>query len=151
MEEKLCRKCGETKALDDFYADRKSATGKSSHCKSCLKAKAKRWYQENPDRVAEQASRRIERGGNRESAIKRKYGLRQADYLDMLKSQGGACAICGTGDPGRGNKHFVIDHCHETGKVRGLLCNNCNRVLGLFGDSTETIRSAIEYLKLHGK
>lgn len=64
----------------------------------------------------------------------------------MLEEQGGVCAICGTGN---GQKMLHVDHDHGTGRVRGLLCHQCNRVLGLAHDNPELMRKAIEYLS-HG-
>lgn len=64
----------------------------------------------------------------------------------MLEAQGGRCAICGT--TGWGGKYGtpVIDHCHRTGKVRGILCQKCNVGLGKFGDTTHLLDAAIRYL-----
>jgi hypothetical protein len=81
----------------------------------------------------------------------RQYGLTDDDYAALLTSQDGVCAICGTNDPGRGNggqrRHFSIDHDHLTGRVRGLLCDRCNRVLGRMDDSPELLRKAAMYLE----
>lgn len=80
---------------------------------------------------------------------KRVYGIGLEDFLELLDKQRGKCAIClGVGfKMHEGIKEtLVVDHCHETGKVRGLLCNNCNRGLGLFKDSIGNLGAAIEYL-----
>lgn len=76
--------------------------------------------------------------------VKRKYGISIADYDRMMDEQNGACAICGGTDTTFGR--LAIDHCHDTKKVRGLLCNVCNRSLGGFRDSTEILMNAIKYL-----
>ena len=80
---------------------------------------------------------------------KRKLGISE-DKLDELSlKQNGKCAICGRKQPETGShryKSLAVDHCHETGKIRGLLCNNCNRALGLFQDSPELLCRAAEYL-----
>ncbi len=82
---------------------------------------------------------------------KRNYDLTEQEYEDLKQQQGYKCAICKTEGFLIGNnshtEKLVVDHCHTTGKVRGLLCHNCNRGLGLFKDNAETIRKAIEYLK----
>ena len=73
-----------------------------------------------------------------------KYGLSETDYDELLESQHGVCAICGTGPNG---ENLAVDHCHESGKVRGLLCQSCNTGLGRFRDNTDFLANAIEYLK----
>lgn len=83
-----------------------------------------------------------------------KYGLTIADYDRMLAEQGGGCALCETTNPvGEGNVSnkmqfsFAVDHCHSTGKVRGLLCNPCNRGLGFLQDSAKLLRKAASYIE----
>lgn len=81
---------------------------------------------------------------------KNNYGVSYQEVLDLLEKQNHLCAICNT----KGFKmhegikyNLVVDHCHESGSLRGLLCNNCNRGLGLFKDSKVNLRRAIEYLE----
>lgn len=75
------------------------------------------------------------------------YGLSSEEFTEILTAQDGKCAICGTTDwPGRHNKPHV-DHCHETGLVRGVLCTNCNSGLGQFRDRTDLLEAAIAYLR----
>lgn len=73
----------------------------------------------------------------------RSYGITVEEYDDMLESQGGGCYICGVGPVGRA---LDIDHDHRTGKVRGLLCSNHNRALGLLGDDPDLLLAAHTYL-----
>ena len=88
---------------------------------------------------------------NRRSKLKNKYGVTLEQYDAMLAAQGGVCAICGTSEPkgkrGAFGPTFSVDHCHTTGKIRGLLCGLCNPALGAFGDSVERLRAAISYLE----
>src|SRR5690606_20772652 len=77
------------------------------------------------------------------------YGLTQSDVESMIESQGGLCAICGERPEDRIRLGLGVDHCHETGAVRGMLCSNCNRAIGLFGDRVETVMSATSYLLAH--
>ena len=77
----------------------------------------------------------------------RAYGLRPEEFDAMLNSQGGRCAICHTKDPG--SKGFVVDHDHSAGHVRGLLCNNCNRAVGLLKDDPAVLKRAREYVLRH--
>jgi hypothetical protein len=73
----------------------------------------------------------------------RSYGITVEEYDEMLESQGGGCYICGVGPVGRA---LDIDHDHRTGKVRGLLCSNHNRALGLLGDDPDLLLAAHTYL-----
>lgn len=91
----------------------------------------------------------------------RKYGIDRSKYEEMLESQGGVCAICGKSAEQRGEEVFGrgkvpaakrklhIDHCHETNKVRALLCWSCNVGLGKFSDDPETLRKAAQYIEDH--
>jgi hypothetical protein len=82
-------------------------------------------------------------------ALKRKYGITLAQWENILMSQGGVCKICSSDSP-----RFVVDHDHNCCKdkntcgkcIRGIICENCNRALGLIKDSKETLKSMIEYL-----
>lgn len=72
------------------------------------------------------------------------YGLTLGDYDDMLTRQGGVCAICLRGN---GNRPLVVDHCHESGAVRGLLCDACNKAAGMLGDNPERAQALATYLR----
>lgn len=79
----------------------------------------------------------------RTTILKNRYGITEEDYAQMFQHQHGLCAICQKSS----TKNLDVDHDHETGKVRGLLCNNCNRGLGHLQDSILHLESAIKYLK----
>lgn len=89
---------------------------------------------------------------HRNCQLRRDYGITLDDYEVMLKSQDGVCAICG--DPPKGgktsSKNLHVDHDHETGKVRGLLCNNCNLGVGKFRDDPLLMEKAASYMRQHG-
>ena len=109
------------------------------------KAVRKAWRDANPDKIKahRQASYRKNHAAAREYAW-RKYGveLTFAEFEAMRDAQGGACAICRAETP-----KLCMDHCHVTGRVRGLLCFPCNRGLGQFGDSLDRLNSAVAYLE----
>ncbi|WP_371872188.1 endonuclease VII domain-containing protein [Phytohabitans houttuyneae] len=109
-------------------------------CKPCRNAATRAWAEANPSQWER---------NQRRSYLRRKYGMTEADYDALLEAQGGLCAICG-GPPGdsRGFRPH-IDHCHKTGRVRGILCNLCNQGLGGLRDDPEILRSAIAYLLRH--
>lgn len=81
------------------------------------------------------------------------YGINYKDYLELLEKQNHRCAICNLileetkSNNGRENKHFNIDHDHKTGKIRGLLCTNCNRGTGMFSHNPLILFNAIKYIK----
>ena len=85
----------------------------------------------------------------REGYLRRTYGMTLAEYDAMLLAQQGRCGICQTGDPGGRHASFCVDHHHETGAVRELLCTNCNTALGLFREDRLTLLRAIRYLGRH--
>ena len=76
--------------------------------------------------------------------LKRRYGLEVEEYIDMVKEQQGACAICKKFAP-----RLCVDHSDETGKNRGLLCSRCNLGLGHFNDNVQLFLDAISYLVKH--
>ena len=85
----------------------------------------------------------------RASQRKQHYGLTRADFAALVLKQEGLCAICQTPLDFQVSRRVHIDHDHRTGKVRGILCNHCNRGLGGFLDSPPALRSAANYLEIH--
>ena len=118
-----------------------------------LNARRRKRYALNIDDSRKKCREKQRQPKYRDSRYRRKFGISLEEYGILLKQQEGCCAICGTRDPGpkHGNWEvsmpFVVDHCHETQRVRGLLCEKCNRGLGQFDDDIDRIRSAIEYLQ----
>jgi hypothetical protein len=115
---KKCSKCDIVKPLRGFYAEKRVNSGTVARCKACIK-------EDNLNRVL------------------LKHNLTKDDYNKMLSDQNELCAICHVDE----GKTLCIDHDHVTNKVRGLLCNRCNKGLGLLGDSLDSINSALSYLK----
>lgn len=135
---KKCSKCQIEKEVR-FFNTRNSKTDKlQSYCKKCAKKdRAKRYLLNRENAISNQ--RRIN--------IFNKYGITEEVYSYMLKEQNGKCAICGSKEIKRkGAKYFNIDHCHKNNNVRGLLCHNCNIVLGKIEDSKEWLNKALKYL-----
>lgn len=81
----------------------------------------------------------------RERNLKRRYNLTIEEYDEWFDRQAGRCAICHV----RPDHNLCVDHCHETGIIRGLLCHSCNRGIGLLGDDLSRLRSAVGYLFAH--
>lgn len=90
----------------------------------------------------------------KDRSLKRQFGISLKDYMDMYDAQDGKCWICGkegnsySSDNGR-SKTLAVDHCHDSKKIRGLLCNSCNVGLGKFKDNPSLLRKAIKYLQSH--
>lgn len=86
---------------------------------------------------------------NRRYRLKNKYGLTESDFQTMLDGQGGGCAICHTTSPGGRAQQFCVDHDHTTGRVRGILCSECNNGIGKLGDDPALLEAAARYLREH--
>lgn len=82
---------------------------------------------------------------NRNNVLKRTFGITLSDYYKMVSHRGNTCDICHNPPSGRGGLH--VDHCHKTGRIRGLLCSKCNQGLGLFSDNLSLLNKAIWYLQ----
>ncbi|MFE7780319.1 endonuclease VII domain-containing protein [Streptomyces nigrescens] len=133
---KVCSICKETKPRDMF--GRRTNGYSRSECKPCAAARTRKWVKENPERM---------RALNRATTLRRYYGITEAQYDSLLEAQDGLCLICRSpGDPDR-RVPLVVDHCHDSMRIRGLLCNPCNQGIGFLRDSVEILRSAIEYLE----
>ncbi|MBV9869531.1 MAG: endonuclease VII domain-containing protein [Frankiaceae bacterium] len=129
--QKRCPKCGDYKPLEDFPRNRSTWDGLAAYCKPCHNAKGKETY----TRLY---------GGTREYHLRRRYGIGQIEVDQMLEEQGGKCAICRRPDP----EH--VDHDHATGKVRGMLCFNCNQALGNVRDQLVVLGKMQDYLMKAG-
>lgn len=162
---KRCSKCREVKSLAEFGGNRSARDGRQAYCKPCsaivaqeyrarpgkreaIYAKRRAHYQANRERLLEDQRRYAQEHPARRAEIARKhllkrlYGLTPERYDEMVAEQLGRCAIClQTSD-----EKLHVDHDHETGAVRGLLCSPCNTSLGGFKDDTFNLFSAIRYL-----
>jgi len=155
--------CGKVKSLEQFYRAGGMADGHRSDCIPCNlaakrartaldpeanRARARRWKRENPERARAKQREYLDSGRkqiwDRQSHLKRKYGITIADYDRMFEEQNGVCAICGEPRPEARTLH--VDHDHETGVIRGLLCFRCNNALGDFREEYELFQRAADYL-----
>lgn len=131
---KKCSICNIEKELKDFVKRNNRKSGRQPYCKKC----------HNERRKSEYCSNRM-----KDYDLKKNYGISLSDYDEMFVNQNGSCAICLTHISNinhKHKKHLCVDHCHDSGDVRGLLCDSCNRGLGLFKDSKEILERAIKYL-----
>jgi hypothetical protein len=114
---KLCRGCGEIQPHSEWHRNATASDGLSTSCKKCRAAKG--------------------RAGH----LKRQYGITEAERDAMVASQMGLCVICLKAPA------VHVDHCHQTGRVRGVLCFNCNSAIGKLGDDPDAVRRAAAYLE----
>lgn len=139
-----CSKCHERKPPSEFGVCKSEPDGLHTYCRPCGNAKAVAFSKALPVEV------RYHRG--RKSNLKRHYGLTIETYEALLSAQGHACAICRDPVkdcmPGEGlrGRSATVDHDHDTGAVRGILCVKCNSGLGQFRDDENFLRAAISYL-----
>jgi hypothetical protein len=140
-EEKICIGCNIQKHKSCFNFQHANPDGLNKHCKDCLEAGI-RFKKPRKKRTYDQ---------NRNEQLKKKFGISSSDFDIMLSNQGNGCAICGDENPlpsrGHGTSGFVVDHCHETGIIRAILCGNCNKAIGFMRDDPTTAGKAAEYLK----
>lgn len=165
---KKCIKCGETKPLSEFTFHNRNKGQHRNFCHDCEKEwirkyhqspqgkkKRKEWVGENKERIEEY--KRLYRDDaikkerskvyHRARLLKESFNMTVDDYMVMYENQSGRCAICGSETANNGKrKNFCVDHDHETGKVRGLLCHNCNVSVGLMKESPSLLRKAADYL-----
>ncbi len=142
---KRCPKCKQSKPLSEFCKDRHTKDRKRCYCKGCDK-KYNLTHKVERDKYAKGYYKRT---GNkhisRERYLKSKFNMTLGQYDEIFKKQNGVCTICG-GINADGRRLYV-DHNHETGKVRGLLCSKCNTLIGFADDGIIILQSAINYLK----
>lgn len=127
---KICSKCKKTKSYEDFSLSGKSKDGYCYFCKECAKDVSKEWVLTNPSRRAKNQKEYHERKKEilSEKRRFRIYGLTPKDFTEIISKQKGKCALCEI--PFKSKKFTHIDHCHATGKVRGILCMKCNVLIG---------------------
>ena len=139
----VCKKCGCDKKIHEFYDIKHSKL-----CKECFKQKQREYYKANKQKCnkASKAYYENHKDNHRDYGFKKRYGISLEEYNKILEEQSGVCAICGSTEPDKSKKYLSVDHDHETGKVRGLLCSYCNRGLGSFKESHGLLKKALEYL-----
>lgn len=154
-----CSVCQEWKSLE-WYQPSISAKGCGT-CRPCKYAQKRAYERANPEKYNEQVRKnRAKRreairsrsrewlASNKERAKGyglRRYGITLEQFNAMFEAQGSKCAICSTTDNGVG-RSFYVDHCHHSGRVRGILCHKCNSGLGAFRDDAQIVGKALEYL-----
>lgn len=158
--ERHCTGCNTTKPITEFCKDKYDITGYTYRCKECRRKQSYKWAHENPDKVKEANLKNRQKRkefysspdgiiSSRKTHLKRKYGISLDEYNVQLEKQEFKCALCGGNETHDKHKVLAVDHCHKTGKIRGLLCFKCNSGLGSFNDDINLLIKAITYLKIH--
>ena len=127
-----CSTCKEIKPKDGFAKRNNASRGYAYCCKSCI------------NKAIHKSPRKKEVRWDQQ--LRNKYGITLEEYNTILESQNGKCRICETEECLSG-KRMAVDHNHQTGKVRGILCFKCNTGLGKFMDSIDLLKQAASYLK----
>lgn len=162
----LCGKCSEVKPLLEFGSNKRGRHGIQTWCKVCLNASNMASSKKKIEEIGHEAWRakknheqekwrkntrhkRLDhfKRQERESNYRQNYGITIADFDRLLAEQDGRCAICCTPKPQR---KWHVDHCHETGEVRGILCNLCNVAIGAFKENQDALEMARIYLRPRG-
>lgn len=143
---KVCRRCLEEMTADKFGRNRWRKDGLNHYCKRCNVLNTRESEKRHPHLKARFIKSWHKNSIKREKkrSIKQRF-LRESRFRPMFNQQDGRCAICGS----QGVK-LCIDHCHKTGKIRGLLCNYCNTAIGSLFDDPEIMKKAIEYVTQGG-
>lgn len=153
---KYCRLCDSVKPLEKFPRNKGTKDGRYAYCSSCNNNKAQKWRERNPGHraayhaanrdviSAKKREQRKDRTYARTRNLRERHKITLEEYEAMFAAQGGKCAI----NLKEKIKVLQVDHDHDTGKIRGLLCGSCNRAIGLFGDDSErAVRAALYLLR----
>ena len=161
MSTRLCTKCGIVKDLETgFVKDKYDPTGYTYRCKSCRAAQQKIWVAANPASVKRiNDKNKLKRKSfydslegiesSRRAHLKRMYNITLEEYNEMLEKQDHKCMICGKTEMNYKNKVLCVDHNHDTGQIRGLLCGLCNSGIGKFREDPQLLENTIKYLKYY--
>jgi hypothetical protein len=148
---KQCTGCLETKPITSFSPAASGRYGVRGACKVCCTA-----YQKERYRTGPKTPKKRNPNSGRIHKLRTEFGMTLADYEKMFIQQKGVCAICGNPEKSRNPKtgkikNLSVDHCHTTGTIRGLLCLNCNHMLGSGQDTPDLLRKGADYLEKYSK
>lgn len=142
---KECSTCRVEKKYKEFAKDHRNKNGLAAQCKDCKNKDHREYHSNNKDHenYRNKLYYNVRKFDWAEREFIRKYHITKTDFIRILESQGYNCAICG-----KKTKKLCVDHCHNSGKARGILCYGCNFSLGLLGDDIQSVaKSLIKILK----
>lgn len=144
---KTCTSCGIEKPLVEFFKAAQNLDGFTGRCKICISHCNRKRYSLNKERYREYFDKYKKENPDiaLKSSLKRLYGMTLEQWDELMLNQGGVCAICEK--QCRSGKRLAVDHIHGTNPIviRGLLCECCNRGMGLFEDSSKLLNTAAKY------
>ncbi len=147
---KKCTKCGIKKELVEFYKNSQQKSGLNPSCIDCKKKTYRKYKKLNGEAILAYGAKRRKTVEYKDYHLNRLYGITTVEYQKIFTKQKGLCAICGLPETKQWKNsktmRLHIDHDHNIGIVRGLLCNKCNPALGAFDDNIDILASAISYL-----
>ena len=168
MQYKTCLDCKVAKPISEFHSRTRAWDGLAYYCKMCTlaraakyrsdpdvaaraKASAKKWREANPEKARATHDRWIR--NNKERArqshkfrlLRSRYGVSRSEYENLMRIAGGVCELCGSG-------HILsLDHCHQSGLVRGILCMRCNTAMERFDEMPDFPARVVKYLEKHNE
>ena len=150
MKKKRCCGCGKPKILSDFFKHRSRPDGRQAECKRCQMNRNTAKRKNNPIFAAKA----------RDYRLRRRYGITASQFDELMILQDGRCVVCrvkwdevkrpGVRQNGKKGEGFVVDHNYKTGVIRGLLCDRCNRAIGLMEESGLLLQSAANHVNSGG-
>ena len=146
---KQCRKCLKKTPLTEFYRNPKNKDGHRTECRVCTAIYHKSLYDRDKEKLKKRTLAYQRRNPEKRFyyGMKQKYGISKKQY-DELVTHNPVCNICGKFNSNNRTKNkLCVDHYHITGKIRGLLCDKCNKGIGLLEDNVQLLEKAVEYLK----
>lgn len=169
--QRICNRCTTWKDFSCFRPSKTGASGLHAVCRECVNELARIRYNANADQYREkrrESKKEYDRQRyaamlaegrkpnkdpikEKQRYLMRNYGLTIEEHLALLEVHNHQCAICGTNKSDRKDKKLIVDHCHQSGKVRGILCHKCNLILGNANDLIGTLEQAIIYLRERGE
>lgn len=138
---RVCVRCKRDRPMDQYQRDKRSLNRRIRECDECRHARFAKIYADAVHADAAARSRKT-----RSQYLMRRYGITADHYDEMNREQHGLCAVCETSE-----KALVVDHCHTSGAIRALLCNDCNLALGHINDSVEILNRLIKYVETHDR
>jgi hypothetical protein len=148
MRKRTCTICRVEKSLLDFYKSSTHSFGRSYLCKECGREYHRKRYAANPERHKRATRKYLKNNPDSRlnTLLKSVYGITLCQYNALLKLQKNKCAICGV-DSTKLRRRLDVDHDHNTGTIRGLLCNRCNQAIGLLGENKKNLTNALRYME----